>query len=169
MLTLLNSAIDILRNKHKHVGLVFAIVFTFFPHFLCWSGWQVRSYCSHPGTILLDTLLQLPLSPTTPEYGWDYREPAPAYSKYLPQDLLPPAPGGCSGTQFHPVGIHLKDRIQKFFNAASKLNLKGAAYLLNSQFKVPDGISVILQQLPCVVEQGNSRIRMRLSRACARI
>ena len=55
MLTLLNSAVDILRNKHKH-------------------GEQ---------------------------YYWIL------YYSY-PQDLLPPAPGGCSGTQFHPVGIHLK-------------------------------------------------------------
>lgn len=47
--------------------------------------------------VLLDPLLQLSLAPAAPEHGRDHREPAPAYSEHLPQNLLPKAPGGGPG------------------------------------------------------------------------
>ena len=46
------------------------------------------------------------------------------------------------------------DGVQKFLDAASVFDLKGAAYLLDGKFQVPDSIPVVLQQLPCIMEQG---------------
>lgn len=46
------------------------------------------------------------------------------------------------------------DGVKELLNAASVFDLEGAPYLLDGKLQVPDGIPVVLEQLPCVVEQG---------------
>ena len=54
------------------------------------------------------------------------------------------------------VGSGKVHGVQKLINAVAIFNLKGVPHLLNGKLQVPYGVTVILQQLPSVMEQGGS-------------
>ena len=79
MLNLLNSAVDILRSKHKHGEQYYWILY--------------YSYLSPQQLQNTDEIIESLM---------------PAHCKHFQTHLLPQASGSSSGSQFHPLGIYFQ-------------------------------------------------------------